>query len=261
MAPGTALLVSCALAAPAAGADGSGQAPYETESLPPRRDLFGKREPVRKHAEPAERGGRTWGTVVFSDGRRVEGRLSVTLDGSLVFFDTETEEWREVPLTELARADARPRVEKLDREWRWKEAGCDEKVYTGRARPLRWLDHDVRLKDGSGFSGHIKGTVIYVETAADPPAGGEPRDGDGPGKGGEKSGGKSVEKTRAASGPRRSLRPEKRERYFLRQYDRGSWGETLESLVYVRSIVMHEPGEGPPAPPVRDGAATLDVKR
>ena len=204
MAP-MALLMACALAASSGGGE-------DAPPLPPRRDLFGTRE-----RKPAARAGaaRVRGTIELSDGTREEGRLWLTADLSLVFFDTGAKKWREVALEEISRVDASPRAQELDREWRWKEGGSDEKVYTGRTRPRRWLDHEVSLKDGTSFTGRIKGTVIFIEIQAGPEA--------------EKKGA-------GANNPR----PVKK-RYFIRQHQRGDWGDGLEDLLYIKSIVIREP--------------------
>ena len=186
------------------------------DGLPPRRDLFGTRGGEKKPTGRDERDGRVRGTIELSDGERETGRLSLTADLGMTFYDTAAKEWREVGLEELSRIDARARVEELDREWRWKEAGRDEKVYTGRARPRRWLDHHVTLADGTRFTGHIKGTLIYIETDPDPAA--------------DEKTGSEAKRARAV-----------KKRFVIRQYQRGNWGQTLDDLVYIKRIVVERP--------------------
>ena len=197
--------------------------------LPPRRDLFGTRGGEKKRAGRDERDGRVRGTIELSDGKSETGRLSLTADIGMTFYDTAAKEWREVGMDELSRIDARPGAEELDKEWRWKEAGRDEKVYTGRARPRRWLDHDVTLADGTRFTGHIKGTLIYIETDPEPEA--------------DKKA--EAEATRGDRTPAR--RPERarpvKKRIVIRQYQRGDWGQTLKDLIYIKSIVVERPEE------------------
>ncbi len=220
MAP-VALVMACALTA--SSGEGASPAP-----LPPRRDLFGTRE--RKPAASAA-AGRVRGTIELSDGTREEGRLWLTADIPLVFFDTGAKKWREVALEEISRVDATPRAQELDREWRWKEGGSDEKVYTGRARPRRWLNHEVSLKDGTRFAGRIKGTVIFIEIEAGPEA---------------------REKLAGADSPR----PVKK-RYFIRQHQRGDWGDGLDDLLYIKSIVIREPED----PSAGEDAVETPAKR
>jgi hypothetical protein len=210
--------------------------------LPPRRDLFGTRGGGKKRAGSDERDGRVRGTIELSNGESETGRLSLTANLGMTFYDTAAKEWREVELSELSRIEARPRAEELDKEWRWKEAGRDEKVYTGRTRPRRWLDHDVTLADGTRFTGHIKGTLIYIETDPEPEADKKAEDGG----------------TRAPVRRRTGRRPVKK-RIVMRQYQRGDWGQTLKDLVYIKSIVVEKPeekaapeGERAKAPPRDD---------
>jgi len=186
--------------------------------LPPRRDLFGTRGGKKNRAGSDERDGRVRATIELSNGERDTGRLSLTADLGMTFYDTAAKEWREVELSELSRIDARPRAEELDKEWRWKEAGRDEKVYTGRTRPRRWLDHDVTLADGTRFTGHVKGTLVYIETDPEPAA------------------------DKKTEGEPKRARPVKK-RIVIRQYQRGDWGQTLKDLVYIKSIVVEKPEE------------------
>jgi len=201
-------------------------------AAPPRRDLFGTRgqEAARR---PAGEGVR--GTVELSSGERVEGRLSLQQGLALELFDTEAKEWRELRLEELARLEARVRSEDLEKEWRWKEAGSDEKVYTGRAYPRRWLDHEATMKDGRRFRGHVRGAVLLLEETPREPDPGKPAAGTSPAK----------------------------RRFVIKQYERGALGQTLEDLVYVKAVVIGErpaaggsPREGtPPAPPSARGSS------
>ncbi len=210
--------------------------------LPPRRDLFGTRGGEKKRTGRDEQDRRVRGTIELSNGERETGWLSLTADLGMTFYDTAAKEWREVGLAELSRIDARPRAEELDKEWRWKEAGRDEKVYTGRTRPRRWLDHDVTLADGTRFTGHIKGTRIYIETDPDPAVD-------------EKTEG---EAKRAPVRRHTGRRPVKK-RFVILQYQRGDWGQTLKDLISITSIVVERPeekaapeGERAKAPPRGD---------
>jgi hypothetical protein len=121
-----------------------------------------------------------WGTVELSDGTRAEGWLSLAPGRPLEVFDLEAEEWREFAIDEILGLRATPRKEELEREWRWKEYGKDEKVYTGRAYPKRWLDHELVLgsdDEEGGMPGerircHVRGAAVYLTTEPDRPADG-----------------------------------------------------------------------------------------
>jgi hypothetical protein len=91
--------------------------------------------------------------------------------------------------------------EKVEKEWRFKEAGNDEKLYTGRTYVDRKLRTTVTLADGkTRIAGQVKGTVLYVET----------REG------------------------------EKR-KFFLYHDQSGAVGQTAEQVVYIKSVVLEAP--------------------
>lgn len=142
------------------------------------------------------------GTVTLSDGKELSGRLWLTPGKLMEICDLDAKEWKELKLSEIRTMRSEVRSEKMEEKWRWKEHGSDEKVRSGKSYPRRWLDHVVRLRDGSSFRGRLKGTVLYVGPAGD------------------------TEK--------------KKTKLFLRQYDRGKEGQSLEQLVYVTGIVIGE---------------------
>ena len=242
------VLFACVIAATPGGA---GEA--HEDGLRPRRDLFGTaaRKPRRAPRAP----GRVWGTVELSNGTRARGWLSLTPGRPLEVYDLDAKEWREFEIHQIARLRATPRREELEREWRWKEYGKDEKVYTGRAYPKRWLDHELVLsgedetdgKGGERASCHIRGAALYLTTE---PAGSGPEK---PGPDGKRGGdGRPGEEDSGQGKPGEedpARKPEaeapKRLRLILRQYERGKLGQTLEDLVYVRSVVVHEKGRAP----------------
>jgi hypothetical protein len=203
----------------------------EVESASPAgRDLFGTRGGAKK---PASANVPVPATVTWSDGRKETGKLSFTPGVPLTVYDLEKKEWANVELSDLARLEAAPRAEKIDREWRWKDYGNDEKVYTGRERPRRWLDHAILLKGGERMKVHVKGTVVYFDTGPD--AGEQKPDRKSAGSAAEKASEKTNEKPGKVAVPKLVRR-----RLIIRQYDRGDWGDTLESLVYVKHIEIGE---------------------
>ena len=278
------ILVSCMLAAgpgEAAGSAGGG--------LPPRRDVFGTAPggDGRRVRSP----GRVWGTVELSDGTRDEGWLSLAPGRPFEVYDLDREEWREFGMHGILGLRATPRKEELEREWRWKEYGKDEKVYTGRAYPKRWLDHELVVRvertapsaasaepagasksraestDDSGRASrerircHIRGAVLYLTTepkkpsarkaASAPEEGDRKRSGaedagDGEPRGREAGGGKpgggaggEFDDGKPDGRPPRKGTP-RRLRFILRQYERGKLGQTLDDLVYVERVIVHE---------------------
>jgi len=103
------------------------------------------------------------GAVELSDGRLLAGGLYTTRDKPLVVYIDAEKRWRHVPLICVLGIRAVPVGEEMDREWRWKEMGSDEKVYTGRQRPVRRYLWRLSLIDGTQLEGEIDGQPLWIE--------------------------------------------------------------------------------------------------
>ena len=156
-----------------------------------------------------ERDDATPGVVELSDGRVVIGKVYLTRDARLKVYDDQLQRQREVPLAALARIDCVVKKEWLEKEWRFKENANDEKVFTGKSYPARECLHKLTLHDGRSITGPLA-AIVYIQptAAASPAAKGKP---DGPAK---------------------------PERFLLNKRQKGETGETLKSLVYVKSIAL-----------------------
>jgi len=214
------------------GAPGAAFAADGEESSPAGRDLFGTRGAAKK---PASINAAVPATVTWSDGRKEMGTLSFTRGVPLTVYDLKKKEWADIELADLVSLKADPRAEKMDREWRWKDYGNDEKVYSGRERPRRWLDHVVQLKGGRRMKVHVKGTVMYLDTVPEPEKKEKP---------GKPATGAVPKKPDSKPQPKAEAKPVRR-RLVIRQYDRGGWGDRLENLVYVKSIEIGKPNGEP----------------
>jgi len=106
------------------------------------------------------------GVIVLSDGTLHAGGIFTTRDKDLEIWIAETKRWRHVPLLTLLSLEAVIVSEGMELEWRWKEMGLNEKVYTGRKTPVRRFLWRAHLIDGSYLTGAIKGQPLWVETAA-----------------------------------------------------------------------------------------------
>jgi len=227
---------TCLAAFLMAGVTATAFAAEGEDSSPAGRDLFGTRGGAKK---PGTQDAPVPATVMWSDGRKETGKLSFTRGVPLTVYDLKKKEWVDIEIADLVSLKAAPRAEKMDREWRWKDYGNDEKVYTGRERPRRWLDHVVQLKGGRRVKVHVKGTVLYLDTVP------EPVEKEKPGK--SKAGA-------APKKPSAKVEPKPvRRRLIIRQYDRGGWGDKLEDLVYVKSIEIGEPEGAPRGVPKSGG--------
>ena len=131
-------------------------------------------------AEPA--GGSPFGTrdrfkrkdalpsvVILSDGRTLPGTIYTTRDKDLeVWVASETRaadaRWRHAPLILLLSIQAVVVEEGMEKEWRWKEMGSDEKIFTGRKKPIRRFRWRLHLIDDSYITGAIKGQPLWVDS-------------------------------------------------------------------------------------------------
>ena len=86
------------------------------------------------------------------------------------------------------------------REWTFKEGGKDEKVYTDKKYPIRWYLTEVKLKDGTTHKGHILSAILYVDDSGSDGA----------------------------------------KRFFLTRHEKGTPGQELDDLMYVKSITFSD---------------------
>lgn len=104
------------------------------------------------------------GVVVFSDGTMLAGRLYTTRDKNWEVWDRSRQRWRHIPPIAVLSVRAVVVEEEMEKEWRWKEMGSDEKVFTGRTKPTRRLAWKFHLIDDSYLTGAIKGQPLWVES-------------------------------------------------------------------------------------------------
>jgi hypothetical protein len=101
------------------------------------------------------------GHIEFSDGHRVDGKISLPPGAALKIQSgsqihvLDLERVREIRLA--------PEKEEMDRNWRFKEAGQTAKEFFGEPYPVRYLQTTVLLAGGESFTGHLYTTVLYVE--------------------------------------------------------------------------------------------------
>jgi hypothetical protein len=101
------------------------------------------------------------GRIEFSDGHRVEGKISLTPGGALKI--QSGSQIRVLDLDRVREIRLSPEKEEMDRNWRFKEAGQTAKEFFGEPYPVRFLQATVLLAGGESFTGHLYSTVLYVE--------------------------------------------------------------------------------------------------
>ena len=153
----------------------------------------------RKAARPDAVGG----TVLLSNGERVAGKLYLTRGKRLRAWDVQQKRYRDIALSELSLIEVRVTRERVEREWRFREEGSDEKVFTGRSYPRLDFEMTLQLKDGPRLEYRAAtGAPLYVQTP------------DG-----------------------------KRRRFLIQPHLKGEMGQTPEQLVYVKQVVFGPPEE------------------
>ena len=169
---GAALVALAALTPAPAGGDGPTSAPAgnldywlnratpatsRAIAAPPPGDPFGaSAAPGRTDALPA--------VAVFSDGRILAGGLFTTRDRNWEVWVEAEKRWRHIPPILVLSIEAVVVEQALEKEWRWKEMGSDEKVFTGRTKPVRRFLWTFHLIDDSTVTGSVKGQPLWVQT-------------------------------------------------------------------------------------------------
>ncbi|MGI6098506.1 MAG: hypothetical protein GX174_03010 [Lentisphaerae bacterium] len=103
--------------------------------------------------------------VVWSDGESWHGRLQPSGQGDLRFHDGQRLwQWR---LDQVLAFDWHPATQRMERAWRFLEAGQTAREETGEPYPTLELDCTVTLADGRAFTGHLLTTVFYLEQGAE----------------------------------------------------------------------------------------------
>lgn len=76
----------------------------------------------------------------------------------------DTKRWRHIPPILVLSIRAVVVEEGMEKEWRWKEMGRNEKVFTGRSQPIRRFLWRFHLIDDSYVTGAVKGQPLWIET-------------------------------------------------------------------------------------------------
>jgi hypothetical protein len=103
------------------------------------------------------------GYAELSGGLKVPGFLFTTRAKRLKIYNLRREIYEYVPVPALESLEAVVEWERVDPEWRFKEAGSPEKVFTGKSYPVRMLSWRLTLRNGHEIVGHILGQPLYVE--------------------------------------------------------------------------------------------------
>ena len=103
------------------------------------------------------------GVIELSDGKVLPGMLYTTAEKSWELFVETEKRWRNIPFLAVLSISAVVAEEKMEQEWRWKEMGVPERVYTGKEYPTRRFEWKFHLIDDSTVTGTIKGQPVWLE--------------------------------------------------------------------------------------------------
>jgi hypothetical protein len=102
------------------------------------------------------------GYIELSSGLKVPGHIFTTRATRLKIYNLDREIYEYVPVAALKSIDSQVEWERMDKEWRFKEAGNPEKVYSGREYPVRKVCYVLTLLNDHKIRGHILGQPLYA---------------------------------------------------------------------------------------------------
>jgi len=103
------------------------------------------------------------GYVELSTGLKVPGHIFTTRAKRLKVYNIGRQVYEYVPVPALRSVEVVVEWEREEKQWRFKEAGNPEKVYTGKSYPVRSLAWRLTLRNGHEVVGHMLGEPIYAE--------------------------------------------------------------------------------------------------
>ncbi len=126
-------------------------------------------KPISKPAPPFEKEsekevfGIRHGIIVTSDGEKMTGQLSTTLDKPLRIWDEKEAQYHDVAFSRVQSIESKVLWERDEKEWHFRASGSDIKEYSGKTYPARELEYTVALSNGRQYVGGIS-SPIYLDT-------------------------------------------------------------------------------------------------
>jgi hypothetical protein len=138
-----------------AGANTTTTAPGKPSTTGPA-SAPGSGQPTRDDALP--------GALELSDGRTLGGFVYTTRGKDWEIFTDADKMIHRIPFIAVLSVTAVVVEQQQELEWRWKEMGTTEKIYTGRSFPTRRLNWTFKVIDGTTLTGTIKGQPLWLES-------------------------------------------------------------------------------------------------
>lgn len=120
--------------------------------------------PFAKPTAPRGDAGR--GILTRSDGKVYGGAIYTTRGRRLNIYDTESKRWMKLRVMDIRTMVVTVRKQEVVKEWKFREGGHDDKMFTGRVKLDRYYDLTVQYVQRGRertLKGHIKGAPLYVD--------------------------------------------------------------------------------------------------
>ena len=111
---------------------------------------------------PRKDAGERTGTILLSDGTEIAGTITTTPGKPIRVWDEKQKRYLDLPIESIASIEAKIVWERDEPEWRFKESGFDEKVYTGKTYPAREMQYTFTLLNGDTIVGGAVAPV-YID--------------------------------------------------------------------------------------------------
>jgi hypothetical protein len=104
------------------------------------------------------------GYVELSNGELAVGRIYTTRDKALRLYVRDLKRFLPIPLRSLKTIAGHLEWGREEPEWRWREMGSDDKLYSGRSYPVLKAYYTFTLLDGRAYTGDCQTQPLYVAT-------------------------------------------------------------------------------------------------
>ncbi len=169
--------------------------------------------PVKPFGNAGKAAGRKATVIHAPLGRLAEATVEARADLRISFYAPEEREHLSIPFADLAALEVTVLDEGIEREWRWKEGGSNEKIHTGRDYPWRKYGIILEFAHGTRRRGRLDSgfplTISYRDAETN----------------------ERVER-----------------KFVVKPRDKGAMGRELKELGYIRRIEFLPPKETSDAP-------------
>lgn len=119
--------------------------------------------PLKNDADQDQGGQGRPGELVMSDGTTIKGKIATTPEKPIRVWVEKEKDYEDLPIDQIASAEATVVWERDEKEWNFKESGSDIKVYSGKTYPARQTQYKFTLTDGTVIEGDVA-APLYVTT-------------------------------------------------------------------------------------------------